>query len=109
MFALIAGASTSATRATLPRLRFRLRFLFCNRWRLPFLRRSTLPDAVNLNRLETAFRVLAMPAFLDIGAERVEAFLKPARAFWKGFSRLGLCGCWFGGWMGFDVGAVVGS
>ena len=46
--------------------------------------------AVNLNRLETALRVLAMPAFLDIGAERLEAILKPARAFWKGFFEVGV-------------------
>lgn len=77
----MAFLSTSATRATLPRFRLRLRFLFCRMWRLPCLRRSTFPVAVTLNRLETDFLVLAIPAFLDIGAASVEPFAELARAF----------------------------
>ena len=81
MFAKTAALSTSATRATLPRLRFRLRFLFCRMWRLPCLRRNTFPVAVTLNRFETAFLVLAIPAFFDIGVAKVAMIGKWARPF----------------------------
>jgi hypothetical protein len=50
-------------------------------WRLPCLRRSTLPVAVTLNRLATAFLVLAMPAFLDIGARMLDEKVGVARCF----------------------------
>src|SRR5690606_6810838 len=81
--------STSATRATLPRLRLRLRLLFCRMWRLPCLRRSTLPVAVTLKRLATAFLVLARPEFLDIGAWKMAANGRAASGFWEDFSPRG--------------------
>ena len=83
MFALIAASSTFATRATLPRLRLRLRFLFASKWRLPCLRRSTLPVPVILNRLETAFLVLAIPAFLDIRGSEVNELAPNGNMFFS--------------------------
>jgi hypothetical protein len=81
MLAFTAAASVLSTSATLPRLRFRFRFLFWRRWRFPFLRRKILPEAVILNRLETDFLVLARPAFLDIGAGRIRGTGPCARDF----------------------------
>lgn len=82
MFALTAAASVTSTRTVLPRERLRLRFLFWRRWRLPCLRRSTLPLPVILNRLLTAFLVLEMPAFLDIGVAKIGRKPSHARKFY---------------------------
>lgn len=108
MLAFTAAASVLSTSATLPRLRFRFRFLFWRRWRFPFLRRKILPEAVILNRLETDFLVLARPAFLDIGAERIRGTGPCARKFlgWGDVSR-GLCRALFTWDLDQREGAIV--
>ena len=65
----------------MPKFRLRLRFLFWSKWRLPCLRRNTLPVPVILNRLDTAFRVLAIPPFLVIEAWNLVASDLFARCF----------------------------
>jgi len=50
--------SVLSTVFAVPKLRRRLAFLLDNKWRLPARDRSTLPVAVTLKRLATAFRVL---------------------------------------------------
>lgn len=71
MLARIRGASTAATTTDFLKLRFRLRFLHCRRCRRPGLLRTNRPVPVTLNRFDTAFRVLALPAFLDIRAAKI--------------------------------------
>src|SRR5580658_11297379 len=51
-------ASVGSTTVAVPRLRRRLGVLVCNKCRLPARMRRTLPPAVILNRLATAFFVL---------------------------------------------------
>src|SRR6476469_1615376 len=59
----------SWTWPTLPSLRLRFALFEDARWRNPGLRRSSLPVAVNLNRLATAFFVLrrAMDFGMGVG------------------------------------------
>ncbi len=71
MLARIRGASTAATTADFRKFRFRLRFLHCRRCLRPGLFRTSRPVPVTLNRFDTAFRVLALPAFLDIRAAKI--------------------------------------
>jgi hypothetical protein len=68
-FRLIIGESASETRPAWPRERFRLAFLRRIKCRAPFFRRRIFPEPVILKRFDTAFRVLAFPALLDMGEE----------------------------------------
>src|SRR5215207_5912410 len=81
MFALTALASRSCTRTALPSERFRLRPLFCSKWRLPWRRRRILPVPVILNRFATDFLVLARPAFLDIRGRENTGSAPPCKRF----------------------------
>ena len=71
MHSLIRAAMVSCTRPALPRFRFRLAFFEDAKWRRPGLRRSNLPEAVNLNRLATAFFVFRRAMDLGMGPRRV--------------------------------------
>ena len=69
-FALIRASSVLSTRAILLNKRLRLALLDDIRWRRDDCERNTLPVAVILNLLATAFRVLLRAIDFGIGRER---------------------------------------
>ena len=76
--------------AAVPRRRRRLEFFTESKWRLPCRERFTLPEAVTLNRFETALRVLLTTLFgMEFPSFR-----------WKRAQRIGACTgrgkCFFG-------------
>src|SRR3954470_2440365 len=77
----------SWTWPTLPSLRFRFELLEEARWRRPGLRRSSLPVAVILNRLATAFFVLRRAMDFGMGVGTVSGKRRSAISF-CGKSRL---------------------
>ena len=81
MHSLMRGAMVSCTRPALPRFRFRLALFEEAKWRRPGLRRSNLPEAVNLNRLATAFFVFRRAMDLGMGRERLDTLGRSATLF----------------------------
>ena len=69
-FALMRASSVLSTRAILLNCRLRLAFLDDIKWRREDCERKTLPRAVILNRLATAFLVLLRAMDFGIGRER---------------------------------------
>ena len=60
---MIRRISAFSTKAGLPSRRRRLAFLLESKWRFPWRLRFTLPEAVILNRFDTALRVLLTTLF----------------------------------------------
>src|SRR3954447_21811010 len=70
----------------LPRLRFRFAFFDDARWRNPGLRRRSLPVAVILNRLATAFFVLRRAIDFGMGVGTVAIKRQSATSFCRHFA-----------------------
>ncbi len=98
MHSLIRAAMVSCTRPALPRFRFRLALFEDAKWRRPGLRRSNLPEAVNLNRLATAFFVFRRAMDLGMGPRRVMVSSGSATLFCISGGKLHRCPCGRPGW-----------